>query len=124
VILDPSSPSSCVHMRVEPGFVPCSFLQEIGVGAVPRCAGGGGSNTATGSTRRAPSARNAGTSACPAGVPQRRAATRTLGPFARVTGGRKALQPGASVTQRRRRKRLNFRRTPGVQAISVELTKC
>jgi hypothetical protein len=42
VILDPGSSSSCVLIRVEPGFVPCSFLQVKGVGAVLRCAGGSG----------------------------------------------------------------------------------
>jgi hypothetical protein len=77
VILDPGSPSSCVFIRVEPGFVPCSFLQEKGVGAVPQCAGGG--EFEPGYRVDAPHAEheNADTGACPAGTPQRRAATRT-----------------------------------------------
>jgi hypothetical protein len=64
-------------IRVEPGFVPCSFLQEKGVGAVPRCAGGG--EFEPGYRVDAPHAKreNAYTGACPAGAPQRRATTRT-----------------------------------------------
>jgi hypothetical protein len=56
---------------------------------------------------------NAGTDACLAGAPQRRAATRTRGPVGRVTAGREALKPDAVDTLRHRRVCLANRRALG-----------
>jgi hypothetical protein len=93
VILDPGSSSSCVLIRVEPGFVPCSFLQVKGVGAVLRCAGGSGLKPGHRVDTPHAERENAGTDACPAGAPQRRAATRTRDPVARVTPGAERTSP-------------------------------
>jgi hypothetical protein len=113
VILDPSSASSCVLICVEPGVVSCGLLQVEGVDAVPRCADGGGLEP--GYRVDAPRAEreNAGTGAYPADAPQRRAATRTRGPVARVTAWREALKPDAGDAPRSRRVCPTFRRTLG-----------
>jgi hypothetical protein len=96
VILDPGSPSSCVPIRVEPGFVPCSVLQVKDVGAVPRCAVGGGLELDHRVDTPHAERENAGMDACPASAPQRHAATRTRDPVAHVTPGRGAHKPSAT----------------------------
>jgi hypothetical protein len=113
VIFDLGTPSSRVLLCGKLGVVPCNLLQVKGVDAVPRCAGGGGLEP--GYWVDAPHAEreNAGTGACPADAPQRRAATRTRGPVARVTAWREALKPDAGDAPRNRRVCLAFRRTLG-----------
>jgi hypothetical protein len=113
VIFDPGSLSSRVLLCGKLGIVPCDLLQVKGVDAVPRCAGGG--RLEPGYRVDAPRAEreNAGTGACPAGAPQRRAATRRRGPIARVTTWREALKPGTSDVPCSRRVCLAFRRTLG-----------
>jgi hypothetical protein len=82
-------------IRVEPGFVPCSVLQVKGVRAVPRCAVSGGLEPGHRVDVSHTERENAGMHACSADAPQRRAATRTPNPVARVTPGRGAHKPSA-----------------------------
>jgi hypothetical protein len=89
---------------------------------VPRCAGGVGLDPDYRVDAPHAEREDASTSTCPAGAPQRCAATKPPNPDARATplgDEREALWPGTGVAQRRRGSRQTFCRTPGGRASPV-----
>jgi hypothetical protein len=94
---------------------------------VPRCAGGDGLEPSYRVDAPHAEREDAGTSVCPAGAPQRRAATKPPSPIASVThlgDEREALWPGTGVAQRRRGSRLAFVEQLEGRRILCGLPKC
>jgi hypothetical protein len=103
VIFDPGSPLSRVLLCGKPGVDPCGLLQVKGIDVVPRCTGGGGLEPGYRVDTPGAEREIAGTGACPAGAPQRRAATKAWSLIARVAPVRGAPRPDVGDAPRSRR---------------------